>query len=99
MTDERRQAAREYVIHLELDGVGPDVDSPIRTPSVDYYDSGVWVEGDRRRLFFPYERVVAIVERSADGSESDAADAEEATLDAASAESSDTPVSSERDLE
>ncbi|MFB6135400.1 MAG: hypothetical protein ABEJ04_01445 [Halobacteriaceae archaeon] len=99
MTDERQQAGGEYVLHLELDGDGPDVDSPIRTPSVDYYDSGVWVEDDRRRLFFPYERVVAIVEQPADASASDAAAAEEATLDAASAETPDTPVSSERDIE
>jgi hypothetical protein len=39
-----------------------DVESPIETDYIDFYDSGIWVARDEGRAFYPYEHVLTIHE-------------------------------------
>lgn len=59
-----------YEVHLTSDATGTaDVESPVRTDRLDFYDSGVWAHTDDGRDFHPYEHVQVIRERPADGFE------------------------------
>lgn len=90
MTDQPRSGRPEYEIHLVGDAPAElDVESPVPTRRIDYYDSGVWIDREGDRLFLPYERVFAIREtgsgESATGesaSDSEAASGTEGRADA-----------------
>lgn len=55
-----------YEVYLLEDDSGADVESPVRGQRLDFFDSGVWVERESGRDFFPYERVQVVRERPAD---------------------------------
>lgn len=45
-----------YLVETKTEGdIG--MESPITAGTVEYYDSGVWVTTEDRRVFFPYEQV------------------------------------------
>lgn len=46
-----------------------DVASPVETDRIDYYDSGIWVDGPEGRSFYPWTNVLAIRERSSTADE------------------------------
>lgn len=54
-----------YEVHL-TDAVAEqlEVDSPVTTDHVDFYDSGLWVGTRDGRDFYPYEHVLTVRERS-----------------------------------
>ncbi|PSP86431.1 hypothetical protein BRC83_00700 [Halobacteriales archaeon QS_1_68_17] len=58
-TDER------YVVYFRDRVAG--IDPPLRTDSVEFYDSGVRVTREGGRDFFPYEVIGRIRERTAGG--------------------------------
>jgi hypothetical protein len=48
-----------------------DVESPIETDYIDFYDSGIWVARDEGRAFYPYQHVLTIHEGEAAADESE----------------------------
>ena len=46
-------------------------ESPVETEYVDFYDSGVWVDLEEGREFYPYERVAKVVELPGSEGEAD----------------------------
>jgi hypothetical protein len=52
-----------YEVHLTAD------EPPIESQYADFYDSGVWVDRDDGREFYPYERVAKVKEVPADGND------------------------------
>lgn len=67
-----------YEVHLtQAVAEQLEVDSPVTTDRVDFYDSGLWVGTPDGRDFYPYEHVLTVRERSArplsDGRETPAA--------------------------
>jgi hypothetical protein len=96
MNDERQQTGPEYDVYLDIDdSADVDVESPIHTARIDYYDSGIWVDRDTGRTFLPYDRILLIEERPA----SESGGGGEAELAAESATESNAPVADEQDLE
>jgi hypothetical protein len=60
-----------YEVHLQSELVDElDIDSPVETERIDYYDSGLWVRREEGRDFFPYHYVLTIRERPAASGES-----------------------------
>lgn len=55
-----------YQVYLLEDDPDAGVESPVTGHRLDFFDSGVWVEVEDGRDFFPYERVSVVRERSAD---------------------------------
>lgn len=56
-----------YEVHLTSDATGgsADVESPVRTDRIDFYDSGVWVDQQPGRDFYPYSKIQVIRQRPA----------------------------------
>lgn len=54
-----------YEVHLREDDPEAGVESPVTGHKLDFFDSGVWVERENERDFFPYETVVVVKERPA----------------------------------
>ncbi|MFB6082230.1 MAG: hypothetical protein ABEJ67_05355 [Halanaeroarchaeum sp.] len=54
----------EHVYEVYVDAADVDValSSPLSASEVQFYDSGVWIERDRDRLFVPYRRIDLIRE-------------------------------------
>lgn len=65
-----------YLTAVESTDEEPTVESPVVSGSLEFYDSGVWVDRRDSRDFFPYERIRRIRERS--GEEPGATEGEEA---------------------
>jgi len=65
--------ATTYEVHLAADVADQlDVDSPLRTDRIDYYDSGFWITRPEGRDFFPYGEVLTIRERTGTTAEEEA---------------------------
>ena len=55
-----------YHVHLASELVDElDVESPVETDHIDYYDTGLWVSHESGRDFYPYHQVLTIHERPA----------------------------------
>ena len=79
MTDYGHADGAEYDVYLLEDAPEDlDVQSPLSTRHIEYYDSGVWIDHGDDRLFLPYARLFAIRERIA----TESADAAEESKDA-----------------
>lgn len=55
-----------YLVPSEEQESETSVVSPVTGEGIDFYDSGVWLERESGRNFFPYRQVRTIRERSAD---------------------------------
>jgi hypothetical protein len=55
-----------YQVYLLEDDPNAGVESPVTGRRLDFFDSGVWVECEDSRDFFPYERVSVVRERAAE---------------------------------
>lgn len=64
-----------YQVYLLEDDPDAGVESPVIGTRLDFFDSGVWIECDSGRDFFPYEQVRVVRERPA-------ADVETETIEA-----------------
>jgi hypothetical protein len=60
MSDEAGDARFEVYLH-PAEG-GPDLDSPLTTDYIHYYESGVWLDHTDGQAFFPYGEVRTIVD-------------------------------------
>lgn len=55
-----------YLVEPGDAGGKREVTSPVEGHSLDFYDSGVWLNRETGRNFFPYEQVRTIREHSAE---------------------------------
>lgn len=51
-----------FEVYLEDDPTGPDLESPVVTDHIDYYETGIWLSLERERVFVPFRTVEAIRE-------------------------------------
>lgn len=51
-----------YEVYLDTEGLPLDLTSPVHTSDIMYYDTGIWIDRERDRLFLPYRRVQVIRE-------------------------------------
>ncbi|MFW5938569.1 MAG: hypothetical protein ACOCSN_06460 [Halanaeroarchaeum sp.] len=56
------QSLPTYEVYVDTEGLPLDLTSPVRTTDVMYYDSGIWIEREKDRIFVPYHQVEVIRE-------------------------------------
>ena len=61
-----------YRVHLRTDA-DTDLESPLETDRIDFFDAGVWVYRPGERLFVPYHQIAHISEDRPEGEEGDPA--------------------------
>lgn len=55
------ETTRTYHVHLR-EAAPAEVEEPIETGHLDFYDSGVWIDRETDRVFFPWAQVAMIRE-------------------------------------
>jgi hypothetical protein len=81
---------RRFEVYLHPAEDGPELDTPLATDYIHYYDSGVWLDHSDGQAFFPYGEIRTIIDHEEDMGEYAGRDEEgEATEEAEADEETD----------